>query len=87
MKNVDNLVNETLATILEWKLGHATMSSTIPDIPTSDIFVSTQENNSFKVVSLTFWAIAPIAWAAATLVSQLLLRRCCDTYIQIYRIQ
>lgn len=84
-ENINNLLNETLVTILEWKLGHATTSSTVPDIPASDIFVSTEANNSVIDVCLIFWAIAPIAWAAATLVSQFLLRRYWETCFTKYR--
>ena len=63
------------------RLLHATTSSTTQEIPTSDNFVSTQLYSSVKDVCLTFAAIAPMACAAATLVSQFLLRRYCETWI------
>lgn len=61
--------------MLEWKPGMAIKSSTTPEIPASDILDLTQERTSAIDACLTFSAIAPIAWAAATLVSQFLLRR------------
>lgn len=79
-QSINNLLNKPFDIIWEWKLGHATKSSTWPETPISDIFVSTEANNSVKEVCLTFWAIAPIAWAAATLVSQFLLWRFWETY-------
>ena len=60
---------------LEWKSGNASKSSEIPGIPKSDNFDLKQEKSWGKDVWLTFSAIAPIARAAATLVSQFLLRR------------
>ena len=79
-QSINNLLNEPFDIIWEWKSEHATKSSTRPETPISDIFVSTEANNSVKETCLTFWAIAPIAWAAATLVSHFLLWRFWETY-------
>lgn len=78
--NINNLLNETLESFLKCNLGHPTKSSAIPETPASDIFDSKQANNSATDVCLAFWAMAPIAWAAATLVSQFLLRRYCEIW-------
>lgn len=66
--------------MLESNIGRATMSSAAAEIPASHIFDWMQAKSSFTEACLTFSAIAPIAWAAATLVSQFLLRRYCDTW-------
>lgn len=47
-----HLLNEE-PTILEWKKGHVTTSSTTAEIPASDIFFSTQAKSSAKEVCLT----------------------------------
>lgn len=69
-----NLLNE-LPEIFDCKYGHAHRSSTLQDFPYSDIFDTTEVISSFRLMCLTFSAIDPIAWAAATLVSQFLLRK------------
>lgn len=73
-----DLLKDTPAT-LERKSGNASKSSGAPEIPNSDNFDWQQERSSVKDVCLTFSAIAPIARAAATRVSQFLLRRNCET--------
>lgn len=70
-----NLLKGTPDKTLDWKAGHDSTSSKTHVTPTSEIFVSTVVNMSEKDACLTFWAMAPIAWADATLVSQFLLRR------------
>lgn len=49
--------------------------------PTSANSISRDFRSSLRDMCLTFSAIAPTAWAAATLVSQFLLRRYWETYI------
>lgn len=58
--NNTHLLNDVPAT-LESKIGKATISSTAPDIPASDIFDSILVKSSIKDVCLTFSAIAPTA--------------------------
>jgi hypothetical protein len=54
-------------------------TSPIPDNPEACFSASADANKSFTDVCLTFSAMAPIAWAAATLVSQFLLRKYGET--------
>jgi hypothetical protein len=54
--------------------GNEPASSLPSDNPEACFSASTEAHRSFNDVCLTFSAIAPIAWAAATLVSQFLLR-------------
>lgn len=63
----------------DWTSGIARTSSILPDKPASEIFNPTQSMSSDTDVCLTFCAIAPIACAAATRVSQFLLRKYWDT--------
>lgn len=55
--------------------GNAEPASSLPsENPEACFSACTEAYKSFNDVCLTFSAIAPIAWAAATLVSQFLLR-------------
>ena len=47
--------------ILERKSGHVTKSSTTPEIPASDIFISMEAKNSAKDVCLTLQATVLVA--------------------------
>uniref|UniRef100_A0A0A9HCN3 Uncharacterized protein n=1 Tax=Arundo donax TaxID=35708 RepID=A0A0A9HCN3_ARUDO len=61
--------------------GNAEQALSVPsDSPEACFSASTYASRSFNDVCLTFSAIAPIAWAAATLVSQFLLRVYWETF-------
>lgn len=76
---MDNLLKERPPTVLGGD-HPITMSFAVSETPASKISISTHANSSFRDLCLTFSAIAPTAWAAATLVSQFLLWRYWEIY-------